>query len=154
MNVQFSRSIGGFNREEVIEYIRKLTNEKSRAENSALESSNKLDDAEYCIETMKSEFEEERNIFSEKISALEADIADKDALISELRSEIEELTNKLNSINEEKRNTLTPALSKASAAEEKLRTLAAELAEISDRVKTAHADISDAVVTIEDYTKE
>ena len=151
MNVQFSRSIGGFNREEVIEYIRKLTNEKSRAENSALESSNKLDDAEYCIETMKSEFEEERNICSEKISALEADIADKDALISELRSEIEELTKKLNSINEEKRNTLTPA---ASAAEEKLRTLAAELAEISDRVKTAHADISDAVVTIEDYTKE
>ena len=32
--------------------------------------------------------------------------------------------------------------------------MAAELAEISDRVKTAHADISDAVVTIEDYTKE
>ncbi len=154
MKVEFSRSLSGFNRQEVIDYIRKLTNEKHRAETDALESLNKLNDAEYCMETLKNELTEEINKRDDEIAALSSDISDKDALIAQLRDEIAALTEKLNAADDEKRNKLNPALIKAGEAEAELRMMASELADISDRVKKAHTDISDAVVTIEDYARE
>ena len=154
MKVEFSRSLSGFNRQEVIDYIRKLTNEKHRAETDALENLNRLNDAEYRIEALKNELAEEITKRDEEIAVLSSDISDKDALIAQLSDEIAALTEKLNAVDDEKRNKLKPALIKAGEAEAELRTMASELADISDRVKKAHTDISDAVVTIEDYARE
>jgi len=73
MKVEFSRSLSGFNRQEVIDYIRKLTNEKHRAETDALENLNKLNDAEYRIEALKKELADEysRKYMNTTIAQLE-----------------------------------------------------------------------------------
>ena len=150
MNVKFRTSLSGFNREEVIEYIRKLAAEKHRAENAALESSNKLDDAEYRIIQLKEEIEGR----DEKIEILEADISEMESLIAKQKEEISKLSEKLTNLKHEYKLNIIPASKKASEAEAELRGMASELSELSDRVKKAHLDISGAVVTIEDFTRE
>jgi len=150
MNVTFSRSLSGFNREEVINYISKLTSEKSRAEKDACTIAEKLEGQESYIDELKATIAE----CDDNIAKLNAELNEKDELIADLNEQVSRLTEQLSSAKDEMRQTLDAALLKAGAAETGLRTMAAQLTELSERVKKAHFDISDAVVTIEDYTRE
>ena len=148
MNIQFSRSLSGFNREEVIEYIKKLTLEKSRAEKETFEIANRLDEQEDYIDKIRADLKTS----DERVYQLETEINEKDALIEQLRSRIQELSEELGSVNEEKVRKLSPVRLKIGSAEADLRNMASELSAMAQRVERAYAASGEAAALIDEYT--
>ena len=147
MNVQFSRSFNGFNRDEVIEYIRKLTHEKTRAEKDTIESAERLEDAEAYIKRLENELFETHD----NIRALEHQINEKETHIEQLEAKIRELEDKLYAADNEKHSRLNPIRLKTGSAEASLYNLASQLTDMAQRVEQAYTSIYDATVLIDNY---
>ena len=152
MNVNFRHSFNGFNREEVIDYIRKLTHEKTKAEKAAQDNALALDDAKEHIEKLNIMLCEEEEKRIGAVNELNAAIDEKDQLIHQLRSEVHELSETLRNINSEKSRRLNPARVKAGGVEAAIRSMGQQLTEYGTRLESAHAELEEALILIDNYT--
>ncbi|MBQ8830729.1 MAG: hypothetical protein IJ017_03935 [Oscillospiraceae bacterium] len=152
MKVEFRHSFNGFNREEVIDYIRKLTHEKTQAEKAAEDNALAVEDAKEAIRNLKDKLFEEEEKKTAAADEFNAAIAEKDQLIHELREQVRELTEKLDAADGEKSRRLNPIRVKAGGVEAAIRTMGQQLTEFGKRLELAHTEIEEAVVLIDHYT--
>ena len=119
MNGKFRTSISGFNRQDVLNYIQKLSEEKAALENECRKLASDLANAEDVIEGLNSEVSEKDSV----ISYLHAQIEKKDAYTDELNAENDNLIAELGMIRSSYNEKLGAVKLECEALENSIRKL-------------------------------
>lgn len=139
MNGKFRTSLSGFNRQDVLDYLKKLHEEKAKLEDQK--------------QILAKQVEEQDDLISE----LKADIEEKDIAIANLNSQlsaqaeqIEILKTKLQAIRDTYNSNLNNVKNGCIALDEEISTLAYELSKLSQNAENAFTRAEQIITDIDD----
>lgn len=139
MNGKFRTSLSGFNRQDVLDYLKKLHEEKAKLEDQK--------------QILAKQVEEQNDLISE----LKADIEEKDIAIANLNSQlsaqaeqIEILKTKLQAIRDTYNSNLNNVKNGYIALNEEISTLAHELSKLSQNAENAFTRAEQIITDIDD----